>query len=514
MRAKQQQKTAAIYARFSSHLQREESIDQQVAECRAFAKANGITITAVYADEAMSGRTDRRPQFQKLKRDAEKGIYTHILAYKSNRLARNMIDALRFEGDMQALGVQVLYAKEEFGNNAAGRFALRTMMNVNQFYSENMGEDIKRALHDNVRTGKVNGVVPLGYRKSADGKYEIVPEEAAIVREIFERVCSGWRNVDICADLTARGIAPKSGKTWNANSIPRMLNNKKYIGVYEFGDMLIDDVIPPIVSRDQFEDAQEKLGERRIARISDDSFFILTGKLFCGECGERMIGISGTSHTGDKHYYYSCKNARKGECEKKNAQKAKLERFVSEKVYEAVSDPAVVAWVCDQIDEYQRKQEDSPEKTLVAGQLADVKTALRNIMTALEAGIFNDTTQARMIELEERKKALESDLARLRRNDISIDREDVETFFSEALRGDLEDPAFRAALIKNFVTRVILYDDRVVIVRSFDGKAEDFSPEEISETGSTGVTLYPYNANQSNHMLCRNKHIVLICALE
>ena len=68
-------KTAAIYARFSSHNQREESIEQQIAECRAYAKANGLTVVAEYSDSAMTGRTDRRPQYQRLRRDAKKGFF-------------------------------------------------------------------------------------------------------------------------------------------------------------------------------------------------------------------------------------------------------------------------------------------------------------------------------------------------------------------------------------------------------------------------------------------------------
>ncbi|MBQ9750577.1 MAG: recombinase family protein, partial [Clostridia bacterium] len=117
--------TGVIYARFSSHNQREESIEQQVAECKAFAALSGIKIVGVYSDSAKTGRTDRRPQFQKLQREAQKGGFNYIIAYKSNRIARNILNALMFENEMEKLGIKVVYAKEEFGNNAAGRFALR-----------------------------------------------------------------------------------------------------------------------------------------------------------------------------------------------------------------------------------------------------------------------------------------------------------------------------------------------------------------------------------------------------
>ena len=156
--------TGVIYARYSSHSQKEESIEQQIEECTAFAVTNGISVVGIYADKAISGRTDRRNEFQRLMRDAEKRKFDVVIAYKSNRISRNMLNALQYESRLDSFGIKTLYAKEEFGNTAAGRFALRTMMNVNQFYSENMAEDIRRGLKDNAAECKVNGSLPYGYK--------------------------------------------------------------------------------------------------------------------------------------------------------------------------------------------------------------------------------------------------------------------------------------------------------------------------------------------------------------
>ena len=75
-----------IYARYSSHNQKEESIEQQIAECTEFAEKNGIRIIGIYADKAVSGRSDRRPNFQRMMRDAEKRHFQIVVAYKSNRI--------------------------------------------------------------------------------------------------------------------------------------------------------------------------------------------------------------------------------------------------------------------------------------------------------------------------------------------------------------------------------------------------------------------------------------------
>ena len=153
---------AVIYARYSSHAQKDVSIEQQVAECEEYAAANNLEVIEVYADRHLTGRSDRRPEFQKMMRHAEKKQFQVIISYKSNRIARNMLHALMYEDKLSKFGIRVVYVKEEFGDNAAGRFALRTMMNVNQFYSENMAEDIKRGLKHNCMV--TNGHLPLGYK--------------------------------------------------------------------------------------------------------------------------------------------------------------------------------------------------------------------------------------------------------------------------------------------------------------------------------------------------------------
>ena len=157
-----------IYARFSSHNQREESIEQQVAECERLAQREGISIVEIYADEALTGRSEkRRKNFLRMMRDAEKRRFEVVLAYKSARIARNMLNGLLYEARLAEYGIKTIYCKEEFADNAAGRFAFRSMMNLNQFYSENLSEDIKRGMLYNAEHCMVNGALPLGYKKAA-----------------------------------------------------------------------------------------------------------------------------------------------------------------------------------------------------------------------------------------------------------------------------------------------------------------------------------------------------------
>ena len=260
------ERIGVIYARYSSHNQKEESIEQQVEECTSFALLNGIKIVHVYADKALSGRTDKRPQFQRLMRDAEKRSFSVVVAYKSNRIARDMLNALKYEDRLGKYGIETLYAKEEFGNTAAGRFALRTMMNVNQFYSENMAEDIKRGMLDNAENCKVNGALPLGYVSGPDKRYAIEPKEAEIVRGIYDKVLEGVSFADIANDLNACGVRTKHGSLWNKCSFHRILTNDVYIGVYRHSGVVKEGGVPPILEREVFIAMQKYLERKKNPR--------------------------------------------------------------------------------------------------------------------------------------------------------------------------------------------------------------------------------------------------------
>ncbi len=384
-------RSAVIYARFSSHNQREESIEQQVTECKLFAKQNNLEIIEVYADAAVSGKTEKRTQFQRLKRDAQLRKFSTIIAYKSNRIARNMMSALNFENEMSALNIQVLYAKEEFGNNAAGRFALRTMMNVNQFYSENLAEDIRRGMEDNALKCKSNGAVPFGY-KTVDGKYTVYEPEAAVVREIFTRAAAGEPFADIAADLNRRGIKTKAGNEWGRSSFHRIFRNEKYIGVYEFGNIRTEGGIPSIVSKELFYTVNNYLKNKKNpqGRHRENGDYLLTGKLFCGECGSAMVGISGTGRHGEIHYYYSCngKRLKKGpKCTKANIQRDFIEEAIASAVREYILQDDVMEWIADAVDDYQQSHKNNSEMSLLQNQLTDIQKSIKNLLNAIEQGI-------------------------------------------------------------------------------------------------------------------------------
>lgn len=135
-----------------------------------------------------------------------------------------------------------------------------------------------------------------------------------LVQEIFQRYADGEIVRTIVEDFNKRGLKTKSGKSFSPNSFNRILKNRKYIGEYQYQDVIIPGGVPAIVSEDIFYQVQARLEKNKHAPATAkaDVDYLLTTKLFCGHCERMMVGESGTSHTGDKHYYYKCGGAKEG----------------------------------------------------------------------------------------------------------------------------------------------------------------------------------------------------------
>ena len=218
-------RSAVIYARYSSHAQRDVSIEQQIQKCEEYAQRQGLTVIEVYSDAAISGKTDNRPAFQRMMKDSKKHRFQYVIAWKSNRMGRNMMEAMINNAELMKHDIHCLYVEEDFDDTAAGRFALRDMVNVSRCYSENMAEDIRRGLMDNAEKAMVNTRPPFGYTVGEDRRFAIREDQAAIVREIFDRIREGWSYANIAADLSHRGIKTALCRHCNKNSSHAMINN-------------------------------------------------------------------------------------------------------------------------------------------------------------------------------------------------------------------------------------------------------------------------------------------------
>lgn len=493
---------AVIYARYSSHAQRDVSIENQVADCRIYAERLGLTVLEVYADHATTGRSDDRHQFQRMIQDAKKGKWKTVLTWKTDRFARNRYDSAVYKARLKRYDVRVQYAKESIPDGPEGILMEGMLESYAEYFSANLAQNVRRGLNSNAQKCKLNGPAPLGYRRGSDGGYEIVESEAAVVRRIYQSIAQGTGYAELVRELNAAGIKTKRGGSWTKNSFHKILRNEAYIGVYQYGEHRTEDAIPPIITKEEFAAVQDKLAtyKKHNAHTGDIREYLLTGKLFCGNCGEGMVGICGTSKSGVRHYYYMCKGHQAHRCEMKNVKAEKLEDQVVSYTMQYVLQDDVIAELVDKLLEYQAQQQDSGMLEALRAELADVQGRLDNLMEAIEAGIITKTTKARLSELEAEQERLTHSITVETCRNTGLSREQLIFLFDMFRAGDMRDLDFRRRLIDTFVNAVFVYDDgRLKIVYNFREGNETVTKEFVDSVESGAVDSVRMMVNSVYH---------------
>ena len=239
-----------------------------------------------------------------------------------------------------------------------------------------------------------------------------------------------------------------------------------------------------------------------------NSDYLLTGKLFCGHCGSPMVGISGTSKTGDKHYYYSCQKHRlEKTCDKKNVKRDYIEARVLEKIRECLMDDHVIQWLVDGYEEFVIKVRSESLLATYEQDLEEVKKSLKNIMRAIEQGIFTDTTKERLEELEEERRVLEGNIAAEKAMLVDTPKEQVQFWLESWRQGDVTDQKTAERMIDTFVKAVYLYDTdgglRGKIVCNYTGKNSTLEfnlddLEDLPEAASRSVRISSRQVHQKS----------------
>ena len=307
---------AVIYARYSSDSQREESIEGQIRECTEYAERNSITILTSYIDRALSARTADRPEFQRMIRDSEKGLFDTVLVWKLDRFSRDRYDSAHYKRLLKKNGVKVISAKENISDGPEGIILESMLEGYAEYYSAELSQKIQRGQKENAMKCKNNGGhTPLGYCVDREhGVLAIDPVTAPIVREIYTRYDGGERIREIRDSLNIRGIRTQMGKPFSTGAVSLILKNRKYIGEYRYGDVVVPDGMPAIIGKDIFERVSQRMeaNKKAPAKAKADEEYLLTTKLFCGTCGRMMAGESGKSGTkGIKYRYYKCSGAKR-----------------------------------------------------------------------------------------------------------------------------------------------------------------------------------------------------------
>ena len=479
---------AVIYARYSSSGQREESIEGQLRECHAFAERNGFTVVGEYVDKALTGRTDKRPDFQRMLRDSDRGVFKAVILWKTDRFARNRYDSAMYKYKLKKNGVRLYYAKESIPEGPEGIILESVMEGYAEYYSENLSQNVKRGNYDSALELKTLGQTVLGLRKGADGRLEIDPDTAPIVKRIFAEYAAGERCKDIIDRLNAEGFKTSRGREFNKNSLRRILQNEKYIGIYSFKDIRVEDGIPAIISRDLFAKCQQLLERHHHApAAARDTFFLLTAKLFCGKCGEPMTGDGGTGKSGKVYNYYTCNGHRRHTCDQKRVGKVWIEDLVINYMMKILAADNFIETVADKVIEYQSKIKDDSTLRALEARQKDIERSINNIMIAIEQGVVTPTTKSRLMELEAERERVSVGIAKEIIKEPDLERDQIIWFLERFLDGNIKDDAFRAFLVDTFLNSVYLYDDKLVPVFNYTGENNKVTLKAVEDAVIDGT---------------------------
>ena len=476
---------AVIYARFSSEKQNEASIEGQLRECMQYAEFNNIQVVGNYIDRAQSAKTDHRPEFQHMIKDSYKNLFDTVLVWKLDRFARNRYDSAYYKNILKKNGVRVISAKETISHGAEGILLESLLEGYAEFYSAELSEKVKRGMTENALKAKANGVrAPYGYYVDEQDHYQIEESTAPIVKEIYSLYLSGTRVNDIAKLLTSRGVKNR-GYSLNYNAVFRILTNRKYIGEYKFGDVVIPNAIPALIDEEDFNAVQAKMKVNKKApamhRSKDD--YLLTTRLFCGKCGAMMTGEIGTSHTDKKYRYYRCNQSKQHKCDKKTVKKDWIEELVINEILSLISNDEVLEELVDRV--YEMQSQESNTATVIQNQLDEINKKLRNLAEAIAQGIFSSTTKKMLDELEEQKSNLESELFQAKVTNPILTKEQLLFAFSNLRKIDITTQEGKQRLIDTFVNSIYLYDDRFVITFNYKGQAKAVTFEQLNSSPLT-----------------------------
>ena len=258
--------TGVIYARYSSDNQREESIEGQLRECQAFAKKNHITLLEPYIDRALSAKTDNRPNFLKMIKDSAAKKFDVAIVWKLDRFSRNRFDSAHYKNILRKNGIRVISATEAISEGAEGILLESMLEGMAEYYSAELSEKVVRGLTENALKCKYNGgTLPIGYTIDENQFFQIDPVTAPAVLDAFKKYAKGATMQEITDELNIKGIRTSKGTKISLNTVTRMLHNLRYIGEYQYRDVVVPNGILAIVPTKLFEQVQERAAANKKA---------------------------------------------------------------------------------------------------------------------------------------------------------------------------------------------------------------------------------------------------------
>lgn len=298
-------------------------------------------LAGIYADDGISGiHTKKRDGFNQMIQDCKKKKIDLILTKSISRFARNTLDSIQYVRMLKQMGIAVVFEKENINTATMNSEMILTVLSAfAQAESESISQNVARGKRMGYKHGKFAfpyGRI-IGYRKGADGKPEIIPEQAEVIRLIFNSYLQGDSLQSIKTKLETAGALTARGNTeWSAQSIQRILQNEKYCGDVLLQKTFTEDVLTGvhkkntgqlpqyyienyhegIVSKQIFREVQAEIARRNSKSAANqrkrrrgryNSKYALTERLVCGDCGSPYKRVTWNIH-GRKQIVWRCVN--------------------------------------------------------------------------------------------------------------------------------------------------------------------------------------------------------------
>lgn len=319
---------AVLYARVSTQEQTEGySLDAQIGRCREYCEAQGWEVVSEYLDPGFSGRSVQRPQFEQIMKDAEAGLLDVLVVHKLDRFSRSLRDTITYLGRLADYGVGFVSIEERFDyTRPEGRLQMHILAALGQWYSENLGQEIKKGLEQRAREGLWLGNLATGYclglcskcedhlcpnmsqEDRGDGRIPILhPVDSKGVAKLFELYATGQYSYNsVARELTRLGYQMNTRwgrRLWIGDTVKKAITSPIYLGYVTYKGERFPGRQEAIVSQDLWDRCQEiRFRNRRRARTFTPKFrtYLFRGILICEGCGRAMTASA--SRTGASFY--------------------------------------------------------------------------------------------------------------------------------------------------------------------------------------------------------------------
>lgn len=483
---------AVGYCRFSSNHQREESIDAQKRAIKYFAQQEDYNILRFYEDRAISGKTDHRPSFQQMMKDAETREFSTVIVHKLDRFSRNVTDSMQYERQLKMYDVNLISVMEKLDSTPSGKLMKVIIAGINTFYVDNLAIEVFKGLKENAYQAKhTGGRPPLGY-DIVDKKYRINEYEAPSIRLIFDLYDKGYGYGAIIRQLNALGYKTKVNKPFGKNSLYEILHNERYKGVFVYNKhtsrrpdgsrtrtikpdseiIRIPGGIPAIVDEEQWNRVNERLSKnkRNAGSFKAKEMYLLSGLIYCGECGYAMHGNGRyPAPNRSKVITYRCSHRDNNlNCTNKEIKRDDVENFVIDQLQKYLFNDDIIPQLTHELNDYIQKStvNTDSDKDKYLKKHKELEQQKANIIDAITQTGLNDVFTQKLKELERDIASVSGFLKRLEHNKpvTKITEKMVRNYLSSFKQFVLKrDKPQIKKFIDSYVERVDVYQNKVKV---------------------------------------------------